>query len=85
MNSPWHEIRREVGRRRGVSGTPSLRRWQLRGDRGLEERQALVEDPEFPAEFGKAGRLPWKKAGDTYTSQELQKIPGPQEIPGSAL
>lgn len=65
MNSPWHEIRWEVGRRRGVSRTPSLQRLQLRGDIGLEERQALVEDPEFPAEFGKSVGPPWKKAGDT--------------------
>lgn len=44
------------------------------GDRALEERQALVEDPEFPAEVVKSVGHPWRKAGDksVRSARQLQ-------------
>lgn len=54
MNSPWHRVKWEIARPRGVSMTPSLQLWQLRGDRALEGEQAFAEDLEFPVESEKS-------------------------------
>lgn len=54
---------------------PSLRRWQMRKDRALEEEQAFVGDQEFPAAFRRAGGMVIQ-VGAPGKLQGYRKFPG---------